>query len=571
MKKLFFIYILLLPICAYASFFDDFSNSSLSEEWDGDRSLFKITQNKLKLDAPADSAGAATLSCVSAVSGTAEWTIRGKMSFKPSGNNLCQIYLMSDAPAIGRVSNGIFLQLGGTQKDISLRKVLDGRKTIVGKSAENRIAQDTVAFEVVVRMTEENKFEVFSKINNEEDLTKDFSTSESFWFDSQFFHLNCIYTKTRSKSFSFDYVGIEGENNALPPLKLKSSEMGENSLNLVFNRSIDSGNVSVLVNGVSETDYAVEYNKLVIFSDFIAEKESATINYSVCDYSGNCIVNHVKLESYPLPQNGDVQINEIMYDPKTGGAEFLEIYNNTDKTFSLADIMLAKPSNSVSSKYTFYVCGESGELLNPHGYALLTKDTLSVCAMNACGEGTKVSLSRFPAINNEGGNLFLFNRDTILVDSVYYSKKMHTMLSSDTKGTSLERSCESGQFFSSSGATPCALNSICGTAEVSEEKDEYVRMTNSVITFGSDNVEIEYALPFENAYLLAVVYDKDGREIRKLASEEKVDSIGEILWDGTDASGNLLSASPYVIFLHFYTTERKGGIKKRFLCTIGAR
>lgn len=571
MKNLFFIYILLFPICIYARFSDNFSDSSLSEEWDGDRSLFVIDNNTLRLDASGDSAGTATLSCVSAVSGNAVWTIRGKMSFKPSANNFCQIFLMSDAPEVGRVSNGIFLQLGGSAKIISLHRVVDGKKQTVGKSVENRISQDTVAFEVVVVRTDENTFEVFSRINSETELTKDFSADAGFWLDSQFFHLNCVYTKTRSKSFSFDYVGIEGENNALPPLKLKSKEMDERSLNLLFNRSIDPEKISVSINNTSDIDYVAEYNKLVIFSDFIAEKEPALVKCSVCDFSGNCVVSQVKLDYYPLPQKGDVQINEIMYDPQIGGAEFLEIYNNSGKTFSLGDLMLAKPSNSVSSKYTFYVCGENEELLKPYGYALLSKDTLSVCEMNDCGEGIKVSPSKFPAISNDGGTLYLFNKDTVLVDSVYYDKSMHTIPSSTTKGVSLERSCESDQFFSSSGATPCALNSICGITDESGEKSEYVKMSNSVITFGSDNVEIDYALPFENAFLLAVVYDKDGREIKKLSSEKKVDSIGEILWDGTDEDGNFLPASPYVIFLHFYTTERKGGIKKRFLCTIGAR
>lgn len=571
MKNLFFILFLLLPLCVYANFGDDFSNSSLSDTWSGDRSSFIIEDNVLKLNASGDSAGIASLSCVSTVSENATWTIKGKMNFKPSSNNYCQIYLISDAVDLSKVSNGIFLQLGSSQKVISLHRVFEGKKLILGKSVEDRIAFDTVSFEVMIKKTKENLFEVFSKINNETEFTNDFSVSDPFGFVSQFFHLNCVYTKTRSKAFSFDYVKIEGESGDFLPLELVSKQINERSLDLVFNRSIDAENVSVFVNDSTTVDYVVDYNKLVVFADFIAENVNGEVNFSVCDYSGNCVSDKVKIAFNPIPKSGEVIINEIMFDPQIGGAEYLELFNNTSQSFSLKDLLLAKPSNSLSSAYTFYSCAENDEILAPHGYALLSKDADAVCTMNECGDGVKVSLSKFPALNNEGGYLFLFNKDTLLLDSVFFDKKMHTVLSSKTKGVSLERSCESNQFYSSSSASPCALNSICGERDNSDEKEEYVKMNNSVITFGSEQVQIEYVLPFENAYLIAVVYDKDGREIKKLSSEEKVDSIGEILWDGTDNNGNNVKPSPYMIFVNFYTTERKGGIRKRFLCTIGAR
>ena len=59
MKQIVFILALLLPICGFAQFSDDFSNSDLNQNWKGNINKFSIKDGQLWLDAEPGKAGIA--------------------------------------------------------------------------------------------------------------------------------------------------------------------------------------------------------------------------------------------------------------------------------------------------------------------------------------------------------------------------------------------------------------------------------------------------------------------------------------------------------------------------------
>ncbi|MDZ7848102.1 MAG: lamin tail domain-containing protein [Owenweeksia sp.] len=59
------------------------------------------------------------------------------------------------------------------------------------------------------------------------------------------------------------------------------------------------------------------------------------------DCNGNVGALDTLLFALPsLPQAGELIINELLFNPPSGGADFVEIYNHSDKYFDLSNLRL---------------------------------------------------------------------------------------------------------------------------------------------------------------------------------------------------------------------------------------
>src|SRR5690348_14073566 len=74
-----------------------------------------------------------------------------------------------------------------------------------------------------------------------------------------------------------------------------------------------------------------------------------------------------------LPEAGDVIINEILFSAKTGGAEFIEIFNRSSKTIDLSGLRITKRNLTTLQTETPVPLTSLG-LLIPQSYLVLTKN-----------------------------------------------------------------------------------------------------------------------------------------------------------------------------------------------------
>ena len=87
MKQIVFILALLLPICGFAQFSDDFSNSDLNQNWKGNISKFSVKDGQLWLDAEPGKAGIASIYHEYTAFPTMEWTFDVLLDVNPSSQN----------------------------------------------------------------------------------------------------------------------------------------------------------------------------------------------------------------------------------------------------------------------------------------------------------------------------------------------------------------------------------------------------------------------------------------------------------------------------------------------------
>jgi hypothetical protein len=255
---------------------------------------------------------------------------------------------------------------------------------------------------------------------------------------------------------------------------------------------------------------------------------------------------------------GSMIVNEIMYEPLTGFAEYVEIYNSSNDTINLAGWKITEgggKSFSLTSR-SFY--------LNPKEFFLLSSDSSIFNLFPYLKESEFVNKVRITntsdlSLSNSGDVVILKDLFSNTIDSVAYSPKWHNPEIEDTKGRSLERinpllNSNDARNWSTSvnklGGTPLLLNSISITKLPTQSK---IDISPNPFSPDNDGFEdftiIAYQLSVETASIRIRIFDSVGRLVRTLADNEPSASTGSIVFDGLDDNKQPLRIGIYIVLL----------------------
>lgn len=155
----------------------------------------------------------------------------------------------------------------------------------------------------------------------------------------------------------------------------------------------------------------------------------------------------------PVPQSGDIVINEVLFDPSDGATEFIELQNRGGTSFDLRLLWFRDAqSDPIPISYTSYA-------LEPGEFAVVAGDA---SALGTTGDGVPLLQPEpWPPLNNGGDTIVLTGPDGT-IDSLSYDG------SGSIRGVSLERIDPDGptepyNFATSvddNGSTPGRINSI---------------------------------------------------------------------------------------------------------------
>jgi hypothetical protein len=268
------------------------------------------------------------------------------------------------------------------------------------------------------------------------------------------------------------------------------------------------------------------------------------------------------------PVTGDLLINEILFNPPTGGQDFVEIYNQTSKVFSLQDLLLA---NMQPGREETRPIGLEA-LIFPEEHQVFTSDTAFLRSYWPNAEQSLVFSVSTPAWLNEDGNVTLFyndGADLILLDQMDYREDMHFTLLRDVKGVSLERlsydlsGTDQGNWKSGAEevgyATPTRRNSQA-LDQLIEKESPFSLQTERFSPDGDgyqDLMVINYTLEAPGFVLNAKVFDRQGRFVQDLANTQLLGTEGLITWDGTTGDAQLARPGPYIIWLEIFNLQGK--------------
>lgn len=374
--------------------------------------------------------------------------------------------------------------------------------------------------------------------------------------------------------------GTPGKRNSvsdftIPELTIKSISIIDSitiSLNLSTGIESSSINLNKLITqpavGVKNIQLYEPYNEQLIVKFSQPLKEGTSYKIQLIDVK-DCFGNKAALtQDFYLPNKikpGDILINEVLFNPKPDGVDFVEIINNSLKVFDLKDLQIGG-RNSKDSLLFYPVTTESILLLPGEIKAISTNPAIVEEQYYCQSPDAFIKIKALPAYNNASGTVVLKSSNTI-IDRFDYTETMHFALIKDYKGVSLERIslCRAtnapNNFHSASStvgyATPGYKNSQALNDEISGEDE--VSLSSSIISPDNDGQEdllfINYHFP-ENGYVASItIYDRNGRQIRQLTNNQLLGAEGSISWDGLTDQQQPALIGPHLLFIEVFNTS----------------
>jgi len=247
-------------------------------------------------------------------------------------------------------------------------------------------------------------------------------------------------------------------------------------------------------------------------------------------------------------------INEIMFEPRSGESEWVELFNGGDVPLNLTYYFLT------DFRDTLLIPEQAGEML-PGEYWVLTGDS---ALMGQVPHPDRVFvLSRFPTLNNDVDELSLLSPAGRLLDRVRYSEDWYGH--SVPKGTSLEKinpwlASQNSENWTASvaeqGSTPTEVNSVF--VETPPVKTTLQIQPNpfSPDNDGQDDFTIiSVQLPSVTGFITCRIFDTRGRLVRTLAINQPVGSTAHLVWNGLKDNGALARLGMYIVLVELYATQ----------------
>ena len=299
------------------------------------------------------------------------------------------------------------------------------------------------------------------------------------------------------------------------------------------------------------------------------------IGENITDCSGNNVeVNtQIRFGIGVQAEYNDLAINELLFNPYSGGSDFVELYNRSNKVIDLKDLWISNTNDDGSVKDSYQITNIS-RLILPQEYCAISTDIENLYMHYSILQPENLyKVAKMPSMPDDKGTIIITGRTFDTIDIVSYSKSLHYKLLSSQDGVSLERinydvpASDLSNWHSAAQdagfATPGYVNS-----QFHEIGDIESQITLSSEVFSPDNdgyddqLVITYSLDVAGYSGTIAVYSSNGRLVQTLVNNRSLGSVGNIVWDGFDAQNRLCPAGIYVVYVELFNLEGKKIVEK---------
>lgn len=570
MKLIFALAFLAISLPLYSQLTDDFSDGDFSNNptWTGTVADYIVNANN-QLQLNNSIASSSYLSTAHGISNynDQEWNFWVKQSFSPSGSNYGRVYLIATNADLSTNPDGYYLQFGeaGSLDAIRLIKVVSSAETELLAATAGDIAN---SFEIRVRVIHDNtnNWELQVDLTGGTNYLSEGTVNDPTLLTGNFFGIQNTYTSSNANKFFYDdfYVGNE-IIDVTPPSMVSATVIDANHVDVTYSEYLDQTSAENSVNysvdqglsiGSAVLDGA-QFNlvHLTLGTSMVSGVTYNLTSSNIQDWSGNLSpIETTPIVYYEIgtPTNGDIVINEIMFNPLTGGSDWFEIYNKSPKYFDLSQFEVARYYNDTISSITSI---PTTMILAPDSYAVLCEDSLHIIQnYSASVPGTFLEMN-LPSYNNDSSTIYLIHNSSI-IDKVSYSEDWHFKLLDDDKGKSLERISPTGESDDANNWHTAA--EAIGFATPGRENSQYhPELTNGTFNYESDVISPDndgfedvlvasYSLNESSLIGTFRIYDSKGRLVKSIAESELLGSNGIFTWSGLNEDNTKASIGVYV-------------------------
>lgn len=342
---------------------------------------------------------------------------------------------------------------------------------------------------------------------------------------------------------------------------------GSNKVEVIFNEKMSeaehpTGSINPTL-GVVESSYTPNLRQLNLYTatPFGPSTPYTLLLQHVFDCTGNAL--ETPTISLVLPEAalaGDVVLNEVLFNPKTGGADFVEVYNTTTKYISLKKWALANVENDLAENSKTL---EGNWMLEPQSYLVFSAEPSLVQAHYPRAIENALHATTLPSLPDDEGTIALVDSLGQIMDFLMYSNDFHSSFLKDTEGISLERisptantntagswhSASKQENFATPGYKNSALIAMTGSALAGIRVEPEVFSPQEPST---NFTLIHYQFAHNGNVANVQILDTQGRLIKSIAHNEVLNAEGFFRWDGDTEDGTYARPGYYVVWFEFF-------------------
>jgi len=380
---------------------------------------------------------------------------------------------------------------------------------------------------------------------------------------------------------------IHAENpDVTPPKPIRAFPVDPYHIRLVFSESLDSAsllqNLMFSLNPgnvfpVHTVLFSPDYRQLELeFADSIKHGIIYSLHFlhQFLDCAGNpgSVEDSLQLALPEKPLRGDLVINEILFHPKTGGAEFAELYNLSNKVLDLKDLVIGTYDSLTQALDKYGRISEESKLLFPGEYVVLTDEPVVVQQQYfSPSPGAILQSLYFPALTDAGGILGLSDVSLNLIDKVHFDESMHYPLLANTAGVSLERVRPDAN--SESNASWHSASAGCGYATPAYKNSQAMEISDAGADFSlqprvfspgndgkNDMIMLKYTLSDPGFTANVTIFNEAGMKVKTLVNNELLGTGGFFVWNGLSDRQTRCADGNYLCYIEIFNVL--GNVKK---------
>ncbi len=387
--------------------------------------------------------------------------------------------------------------------------------------------------------------------------------------------------------------GINPDNTA--PKIDRVDVLNKDTIVLIFTESLDS--VSAMNtssysfdNGLTQPTYiypiSIDFKKikLKVSTSLIAGIfYSVTLLGSIKDCVGN-LVNTLVSAPFALPQvpvANDIIINEVLFDPNTGGVDFIELYNKSSKTIDLKNLRIGSMDTISKSLINTEHMTDEGYLLFPETYLVISENGAMVKQQyQTTNPRGFLDIANLPTMSSASGVVTLSDTGIVVIDNFSYKNSMHFPLLVSTKGVSLERidfnraTNDRTNWNSASENVGFATPAYRNSQYLKADGGSGVTITNPLFSPDNDGyndvLNITYKLDEPGKAANVYIYDSKGRQVRYLIKNEQLSQDGMLSWNGINDENEKAPIGIYVVYVELFNLSGKINTYK-LSCTLAGK
>lgn len=350
--------------------------------WEGETDKFTLNAKEgIRLNDPSGEAGNAYIAFPSSDVKSTRWEVGVRFTFNPSANNYARFYLTSSSKVLSADLNGYYVQIGGVKDNVSLYRQQGGQSVLLVSGRELMKGDNSPKLYIKVECDGNGYWSLWTRLESEPEYIKEKQAKDNSIPTSSYCGIYCLYTKTRSKGFTFHHIRLSKD--------VETTTMPDETPDTP-----------------KQPAYPEEVRGLLLLNEVMYDNAADGAEY---------------IEIYN-PADSTVTV------PALKLLRYVDAGNNTTTTKNTV-ILRQEDGNQAMS-------------FPPHSYTCLTKSAATLINKHKADSTTIVEIPNFPRLTNEDSYLALMTDEesSRLIDKCSYFESMHNASSEKRhQGISLEK------------------------------------------------------------------------------------------------------------------------------------